>query len=256
VAIASALVLQFKFDAGWFTLDFGLPDTDRAVLGAFCLVLTASRIVDWKRLCCMLITLFLGRALWYEHPASPAALFGFGWDILIKQGMSGALLGVVLLTLWRDRDLPLPKRWRIRVFLAAVVSFQFVGALSYDFTVLGAAAFVIGFVWCGRGLVLGPLLIQLCGVVSLSVAALREEDSFGAFGLARLGAVAFGFGFFGLLSNRYGRLREKADSIPDSAIPERSKIGWTSIDITALAKVVRKLDISATIKEFGAVLAS
>src|SRR5215469_8269138 len=260
-ASASALVIELKFDAGWFTLHFGLAYTDWAVLGVFCFVLTASRVVDWRLLCCFLVALFFCWTLWFDRPASPAELLGLRWTILISDGMSGALLGILFSVLRRDQGFRRLKSVWIPVVLAAVVFFQFAGDgfreggfLNYWY--LGAAAFLTGLIWRGRGLVLGPLLIQLCCALSLSsVAAFGEPPSFGRSVMALLGAITFSFAFFGLLSNRYDRLRERADSIRGLAITNRSQSVWTSIDITALGKVVRQFDISATIKAFSAVLA-
>ena len=251
------MFLTMVCERSWRVKNAGWAD-----LGMLYLVLTASRVVDWRLLCCYLAALFLASTLPFHHSVSPASLFGtewstlISWSVLISQGMSGALLGVVFSVLWRDRGL----RSRIPGFLTAVAAFQFFSAAfsygAFTYWYLAAAAFVAGFIWRGRGLVLGPLLIQMCGLLSLSsAAAVREGQVSGAYAMAWLGVIAFTFAFLGLLSNRFDRLRDAADLNAAEAPPDRPRPGLTAIDITALAGLVRRLDISATIKAFSAVLA-
>ena len=131
--------------------------------------------------------------------------------------LSSVLLATALAPFWQSRDPAAIRTSRSTLFLLLALAVYLAGVAAGGMHVggigaliIGGIAFLFGMRWRFRGLVLGPLVIQLGFLVaaSLSIGGHHDMPS----NMVTVGIVAYTFAYFGLLSNRYaltdeGRMR-------------------------------------------------
>jgi hypothetical protein len=281
--VTAALLASFTFDIDTAAIGLGFSDTDGWLLVA-CFALCAFRIVDWRPVLGVLALAFLADlTAWRIEPdltptlaaaggidaSDHLALLRFGFDnavawTLVLNCASAALLGVVLSAFWCDREIAPLRTTRSIALLGVVLALQFIAVPAsqedyqdWNFLVLGGLGYTLGLIGRAKAVFAGPLLILTCAF--LSVASFGEPTAWFssyASNLPRIGPTVFVFCFFGVLSNRYagGRAGEHAATTSGSRAEQRGG-GAMIVDVTALATIVRRLDVSATLRAFVAVLA-
>ena len=139
----------------------------------------------------------------------PLSYAYFEWRSFI-QATAAVLLGAAMAPFWRDQN-PVSlctRRTRAFLFLALLVlCFGMPGYYSSigstGLMLVGGAAYIMGIIWQMRGIVAGPLLIQMLYLLGLAVRCADHGCGADAYELINIAFVAFVFAFFGLLSNRY-----------------------------------------------------
>ncbi len=122
--------------------------------------------------------------------------------------LSSVLLATALAPFWQSRDAAAIRTSRSTLFLFLALAVYLAGVAAGGMRVggtgaliIGGIAFLFGMRWRFRGLVLGPLIIQLGFLVAASLATRGHYDTPSS--LVTVGIVAYTFAYFGLLSNRY-----------------------------------------------------
>ena len=122
--------------------------------------------------------------------------------------LSSVLLATALAPFWQSRDPAAIKTSRSTLFLFLALAVYLAGVAAGGVHVGGIGALIIGGIgflfgmrWRFRGLVLGPLVIQLGFLVAASLSIRGHYDTPSS--LVTVGIVAYTFAYFGLLSNRY-----------------------------------------------------
>lgn len=217
-------------DAWW--LSFGFSSA-YALVPVLAFVLAASRVLDWRVIVVALGLFFasgvalpwLGwtlESMWLAafeigegadaggagYPGLPGAVRFDGTGL--ATAAAAGLLGVALGPFWRSQDPDSLPAGRTGLFLLLSLlvllfgvraSFGHLG--SAGMLVVGGIAFAIGLRWQVRGIVAGPLLIQILHLAAQYGTCFVLDCGPTTLELANVGLVAFPFAFFGLLSNRY-----------------------------------------------------
>jgi hypothetical protein len=210
-----------------------------------CFVFSAFKVLDWRSQIGLLALSYFGEmaASHYSaigellHPTpvggSTEVIVTFSayhaWPQLIHCA-SATLLGAVVSPFWCRREIA-PLRNRLTpIFLSVVVGLQFIAADAYstgahNALVLGGVAYLGGMVWRVKGIVVVPPIIQMCCL--LSYAAFGDDEYLAGSSMSemiRLGATAFTFAFFGLLSNRYDRSHENSGGGARATMPVNARV--------------------------------
>jgi hypothetical protein len=277
LVLASLLHFRWEFvDA--ISLRFGFSSA-YALVPVAAFLLAAFAILDWRLVVASLVAFFasevvvswLGETLAVLSDKSAVAqgaavtrealgarlLSGAYVDWAgLKRAIAAVLLGVAIAPFWQHQNPASLRTRRTHLFLFLALVVLFFGMPNYFYRLgatslmlVGGAAYVIGLNWQGRGIIAGPLLIQMLYLLSLIVRCTDQRCGASAYELVNIGLIAFAFAFFGLLSNRYQTPPSGADT--QDAGKGKSKI----IDISALASMVRRMDRSATLKSFVVVVA-
>lgn len=244
-ALTALLVLAFLVHARWvlpdgFAVSFGFS-SGQALVPVVAFLLAASGLVDWRLIVALLGLFFasgfavpwLGDAIAMllrdtsdlAGDATRARQLGqsyVDWAGLVR-ALAAVFLGVALSPFWRHQDPDALRTGRTSLFLFLTLALQFFGMPVYSsqlgstgLMLVGGSAYVMGLRWQVRGIVAGPLLIQLVYLLAFSLRCLHSGCGANALDLVNIGLVAFPFAFFGLLSNRYRAIRADRD-IPAGA---------------------------------------
>jgi hypothetical protein len=233
-----------------------------------CFAVTALGLLDWRVLIAVLIFLFaaewayttLGISL-SSQPTVPARAdageIAMSWLYseaprlpLLLSAVSAALFGRAIQPFWSRGDIGALHGRRTLWLLTSVLSIQFSilplvtrgQSVSSEPLLLGGITFMAGLLWGRKAMFAAPLSILLCflvGIFAYDERALWWLSS----EMGRFGLVAFPYVYFGVLVREGAGERETTEDT------------LRIVDVTPLAKLVRELDVSATLKAFVAVLA-
>jgi hypothetical protein len=262
--LIAALLVSIRLPwIGAVSIRFGLAGHWDWLIVA-CFAATAFGLLDWRALVAMLIIVFAAEwifaKVWLIEPGRS------GGDVhsllsawvhldaprvpLLTSAVSAALFGRAIQPFWLRRDIEALQGRQTLWLLAAVLSIEFIilpvvsqgMSASSQRMLLGGMTFVAGLIWRRNALVSAPLTIMLCYMIGVFGFTERgvwwAAREMGVFGM-----LAFPFVFFGVLVGE--RMRQSLTT--DGALH--------TVDLTPLARLVRDLDVSATLKAFVAVLA-
>jgi hypothetical protein len=266
--LLAALLIQVQLPSiGVISVRYGLASSLN-LLTVACFAATAFGLLDWRALVAMLVIVFgaawVGTHFWIPMPVRFLSSYGkeageivAGWVhagepeiYMLSSAVSAALFGRAIQPFWLRKEIVTLQQPQTLWLLTAVLSIEFIilpvaskGMFaSFHTLLLGGLAFMAGLIWRRRALVAAPLSILLCYMIGFVVYTQRGLSlSFTEMG--DFGIIAFPFVFFGVL------LGEHLRKIPNTEGALRT------VDLTPLAKLVRDLDVSATLKAFVAVLA-
>lgn len=250
--LAAALFVNIRFHAmDIVRVGFGLGSSWYWLTVA-CFAVTAFGLLDWRVLIAVLILLFAGdwacTTLGISLSGQPFVKAP-RWSYLLS-AVSAALLGRAIQPFWSHGDLGALHGRRTLWLLTSVLSIQFIilplvsrgQSVSSEPLLLGGVTFMAGLLWGRKALFAAPLSIMLCFLIGIFAYDHHTlwwlSSEMGQFGL-----VAFPYVYFGVL------VREGAEE------PGSTEDTSRTVDVTPLAKIVRELDVSATLKAFVAVLA-
>jgi len=266
--LVAALVVRVRFpNLGILHVGFGLANT-WSWLTVACFAVAAFGLLDWRVLVTMLILLFTAEwvctQIWTLTPVKfsitsgkEAGEIATAWDYtakprlsLLASSVSAVLFGSVIRPFWLRRKIGALEERPTLCLLATILSIQFIilpflskgQTVSSDVMLLGGLMFTAGLIWRRKAMVAAPLAIMLCYLIGLVV-----YDERGLYYLSvrmgDFGMLAFPFVFFGVLVGEHVRRPRTAEGV------------LRTVDLTPLSKLIRDLDVSATLKAFFAVLA-
>ena len=247
-----------SFGLGWGT---GWAEATAVVLA---LALGLTRALPWRRCLWVLALMLAVEALRFGIGGRPLGmLFGAGnragmpaeMMAILCHVSSAVLLGLVLRSVAMDATAVTTRRTTLA--LLAIVALQFFVAPAidhswgYGFYLLGAGGWLIGGVAFtlalargGRGLALAPLLLAMTAIIGpMALGDASSPLPFLTRALEVSGLAAL-YAFCGWLVSR------RMASARDTAKP-RDEV----LDIGRAARFVHRLDVSATLRSFGALLA-
>lgn len=239
IGFAALLMLAFVCHFQWgvfnmLTLYVGFPYGDN-IVPVIAFLLTVSGRVDWRLMLAFLVVFFfsnlvvtwIGKSLEANFsivhiiPETPAEFIASDYSYYVDiQGMtssiSAALLAVAIAPFWHRQDPASVRTTRTGIFLVLALFVLFFGwwlpELYYgvhsgigdvELMIVGGVAFIAGVIWQVRGIIAGPLIIQLFYLFALVVLCSGDNCHELAYEQVNIGMVAFPFAFFGYLSNRY-----------------------------------------------------
>ncbi|MEL0585541.1 MAG: hypothetical protein AAES65_11785 [Candidatus Thiodiazotropha sp. (ex. Lucinoma kazani)] len=234
VLLVLGLLLNFRWNVfAGLSLGFGFKSAD-GLVPVIAFLLAVSAILDWRLILMLLVGFFASEVAvsWLgemftalsngetdaaDGAAAVREAIGsgslsrtyFNW-VDLNRGITAVLLGVAIAPFWRDQDPASLRINRTRLFLILALVVLFFGMPNYTRSIgstglmlVGCAAYIMGLIWQVRGIIAGPLLIQMLYLLGQIVGCIDDSCHANAYELVNIAFVAFVFGFFGLLSNRY-----------------------------------------------------
>jgi hypothetical protein len=219
--IAVTLVFNFRMSFSADVVDGGIYlgiSLNYRWIVPICFVFSVTRILDWR----LQIGLIAGACIasTFVSPSN-GIVVSIPAKLAFLHYASATLLGTILSPFWLDRIIAPLKSRRSMMLLGVVGVLQFMALgsgyeLFFNYGVICAGvAYVAGLVWQVKGAIVAPLMIQLFFL--LSSAAFSEHSNAITSELISLGAIAFPFTYFGLLSSRMGNHREPQAQILSAA---------------------------------------
>ena len=222
--LGGALLVRLDYEAtDRLGIEFGYSDA-WVWLFVLCFAFPAWRILDWRLVIALLLALCVGEWIWsrlwdMSPEAAPVegdatldglavtrsrSAFEIGREIISVFG-SAALMGAAFAPFWQTQHVEPLRAWRTPVLMAAILVLKCVvipaGGYGFSGFIFGGIAYLAGLVWRTKALVVAPLAIQLCYLLSFVGHGEGDARMTGS-ELVRLGAITFPFAFFGVLSNR------------------------------------------------------
>ena len=216
LALALVLLVRYRFEF-YLRVSFGF-DGGYALVFALAFLLSAWRVVDWRLTVVFLLLFFAsepavvwaGEALESFFGGGPEMAAGGGsalrqitvtsaeprFDIPgVVHAICAAFLGAALAPFWRQRVPEALRTRRTSLFLLMIPVVLFLALPATDglgrvgLALLGGVAFATGLIWRVRGIIAGPVIIQILFVLFL--VALRPGVS--ALELGSIGLFTFPF---------------------------------------------------------------
>lgn len=211
------LKIGIAFVSVWFGFRSGLP-----LLTAIAFLLTVTGTVDWRIVIAAILGFFAIDSLvsWFAQAQDAASTLERVGPTLgetlwretryLADAVGAVLLAAALSPFWRTLEPDVLANRRTRGFLLAILIVWLLGLAGGGHTVggvgamlLGGVAYVAGLLWRVRGLLAGPLILQICFLASLFFHGAEGADGLTAYQITNIAIATFPFAFFGFLSNRY-----------------------------------------------------